>query len=222
MCFRSLVLPAALMTLCLMGCAPQFPLGMQQAEWQALSPEQKLQAREAQAVLDEKEAERRRRERAEAEKMAAEQRRRRELRIERLYATAEFGDILQCRVDHPFVAAAGQWQAALPTAFQVVRGEERALEFVSREWGWSNFVWVRLSMDGLTLTLCPSHQSVQTFTRTSACSRLTGTTYELTRGKSAKIEVPGYLLGESFCVLAPAPGMPPSLIIERRHAPPPW
>lgn len=63
--------------LCLLfvvGCA-RYPLGMSEAEWQQLTPQQQLEARQQQSLLDEKRAARNEAARLERERIAAEERR---------------------------------------------------------------------------------------------------------------------------------------------------
>jgi len=95
----------------LTACATYYPLGMSEAEWKRLTPEQQMSARMKQADLNQANAERRA-EQAAARRQkfaaleAAERR-----RIEELYRSARYGDVLECVVEGGVADVRPGWRA---------------------------------------------------------------------------------------------------------------
>ena len=139
--FRALArLRPALLAMLLIGCA-QYPLGMSEDEFLALTPDQQLAARQQQAELDALAArERIARQEAEAR------------RIEALYAQAGPTDVVQCVLEDGEIAFWGNFKGYQPTGFTLVRTEQRAVP-VHSGYG-SRELYAGLSADGQTLSIC--------------------------------------------------------------------
>ena len=126
-------------------------MGLSEAQWKALSPEQQADYTRQQSELDE----RRRVEREAAEKQrqaeesarAAQERQRTQL----LYAFARYADVVTVTIQGGKVAINGKHQFYEPVRFDLVRGERKEVEFVQQGRSSSrNKVDVRLSEDGNT------------------------------------------------------------------------
>lgn len=142
----SLTLGAAI----LVGCQ-SYPLGLNEAQWKALSPEQQADYTRQQAQINEQ---RRAEREAEAQRRRAEEAERARLEQERVrlaYATARPGDIVTVTIQGGHVSIYGKHQPYEPLKFDLVRGERKQIEFVQQ--GRSSArqtVDVRLSEDGNT------------------------------------------------------------------------
>ena len=130
------------------GCQ-SYPMGLNETQWKALTPEQQADYTRQQAVINEerrqkREAEERARQAA-AEAKAAEERQ----RVEMAYARARYGDVVTVTVEGGQMAISGKLLAYEPVRFDLVRGERKEIEFVQQ--GRSSNVTkvdVRLSEDG--------------------------------------------------------------------------
>lgn len=141
----------ASMVLVLAACT-SYPLGMSKEEWVLLAPEQQMAARLKQADLNRANAERRaeqaaaRRQRYAA--MEAAERR----RIEELYRSSRYGDVLECVVEGGIAEFRRGRHAYTPVPFTLARGEVKSVTL--RAGDRNGKFWARYSPDGLSMNLC--------------------------------------------------------------------
>lgn len=142
----------------LLGCQT-FPLGLSEAQWKALSPEQQADYQRQQSTLDqqrrlEREAAERARQADDAARAQAEH-----ARIQLAYAHARYGDIVTVTIEGGLVAINGKPQPYEPLRFDLIRGERREIEFIQQGRA-SNRTRadVRLTDDGNTFYLDESAQ----------------------------------------------------------------
>jgi hypothetical protein len=136
----------------LSGCV-QYPLGLNESQWNALPPAQQAEYRAKQYQIDEE----RRRQVEEAQRLrvqqAAEAVRLERQRIDALYANARYGDIITVTIR----GGAMRWNKELypldPVSFDLVRGESKEVEFHGHADRIRNLISrypVKLSEDGHT------------------------------------------------------------------------
>jgi hypothetical protein len=170
--FRSLI--ALGLVLGLAACA-RYPLGMSEAEWLSLSPQQQLEARAKQAEIDrareaELAAERARREAAkEAERQ----------RIAAVYRSARYGDIVECVLDGGIIDFHPGWKAYQPAAFTLVAGETREVKVTTGVPYETQEVWASLSETGTAISLCYSEPAPGS---SNDCAVVSALSRELDRG----------------------------------------
>lgn len=140
----------AALALLLAGCA-SYPLGMTEAEWTALTPQQQAEYRAQQAAIDAREAAQATQLRIARENAAAEALRIEGERVSAVYASARRGDIVTVRVTGGMVAFSGKRFAYEPVAFDIARGETKSVAF-SRlgQPGTTTSIIMSLSEDGNT------------------------------------------------------------------------
>ncbi|NBR87243.1 MAG: hypothetical protein EB141_09710 [Verrucomicrobia bacterium] len=133
------------------GCQ-SYPMGLNETQWKALTPEQQAEYTRQQTAINEvrrqqREAEERARQ-VEAEAKAAEERQ----RVEFAYARARYGDVITVTVEGGLVAIGGKHHPYEPVRFDLVHGERKEVEFVQQGKSSNrNRVDARLSEDGNTL-----------------------------------------------------------------------
>ncbi len=134
----------------LVGCKT-YPMGLSEAQWNALTPQQQADYTHQQTQLNEqrrheKEASEQQRQ-AEAAARAEEDRR----AVTLAYARARHGDIVTVTIQGGMVSIDGKHQQYEPVRFDLVRGERKDVEFVQKGKSTSrNKIDVRLSDDGNT------------------------------------------------------------------------
>lgn len=151
----------AVAALLIQACGPSYPLGMSEAEWSALSPEQQLEARQQQTAINiERRAEHERQQQEMERQRAAEEQAERE-RIERIIAQRVPGSIIDCAIERGEVRyrVLGAWLQPVPVAFTLIRGEGQKVELTSpqkhgRPTETLN-LWVRYDISGHQLAFCP-------------------------------------------------------------------
>ncbi|WP_417796493.1 hypothetical protein [Terasakiella pusilla] len=179
----------------LSGCMTTYPLGFSENEWLALTPQQQLDARQEQARLD---ADKRREEQARKER-EAEAQRHYQANIQKRYQTAQYGDVVQCILKNTVVDFKPGWRDAEPVAFNLVKGEQKAIELHSRPSGKKTDVWVTLDEQGLNLSLCRNQSS----SRRGTCATIVATTQQFSQGYTTQMQVSDYLRTNIYCSLAP-------------------
>lgn len=180
----------------LTGCS-SYPLGMAEAEWLRLTPEQQLQAREKQLEHD-RLAEQRRKAEADARQLEA-QRQTAELQARR--QDARYGERLQCVLQPAQAWLNRQWRPVEPLALDLVAGYEQALvlqEADRRTVRYSGRAFARF--DGQQLTLC---QQPQVQRHPGRCVRELGTFADYRRGIHREVEADQFLRGRLRCSLVP-------------------
>jgi len=147
----------------MLGCATN-PLGMSDNEWKALTPGQKLEAREKQAVLDQANAERRAKERSERARRALDAKNAEEARLVAVVEKGGSGSILSCAIEgglarFPFSKS---WRPFEAVSFKIIRSQSltvpvrmRATKSRINE---KYFVGVTYSELANELLICPDGQ----------------------------------------------------------------
>ena len=183
--------------LCLLCACSTHPLGMDDEEWQQLSPEQRLQAREKQSELD-RLAEQRRVAEAAARRDEA-QRQMVELDVRR--REARYGERLQCVLQPAQAWFNREWRPVEPLALDLVVGHEQMLtlrETERRTLHYSSRVHARF--DGQQLTLC---QHAHDQRNPGICVRELGTMVDYQRGVRRTVLADQFLRGQLRCNLVP-------------------
>lgn len=145
---RLFLLP--LLAALIVGCQ-SYPMGLNEAQWNALSAEQQADYTRQQTQLNEQRS--REREAAEAERQAEAAARVREerARTQLAYARARYGDVVTVTIEGGYVAINGKHQPYEPLRFDLVRGERKEVEFIQQGRASSRQrVDVRLTEDGHT------------------------------------------------------------------------
>jgi hypothetical protein len=205
MLIRTLILCLSLL-FGLAACLPtRHPLGIDDADWQAMSSDQRLEAQEKQAEFEHAERVRK----AEQTAAPAADATRQPVQPEARRPAANYGERVQCVLSQPKVLVAGKWRPVEATVLDVTRGQ--VMEFSLAEpagqkgrihlLGFARF-------DGQILTLCPGAEA----NRHEGCVRVLGTFEDFRRGIDQSIEAAGFLRSKLHCHLGPGAGMPAQLI----------
>lgn len=126
-------------------------MGLSEAQWNALSPEQQADYTRQQTQINEQR--RREREAAEQARQAEEAARAREerARVQLAYVRARHGDVVTVTIEGGYVAINGKHQPYEPVRFDLVRGERKEVEFIQQGRSSSRQrIDVRLTEDGHT------------------------------------------------------------------------
>jgi hypothetical protein len=148
---KHLALP--LLALAIAGCAHRYPMGLSEAQWSALSPQEQAKYQAEQYALDEQNrqaarAERAAREQAKRDEIAAEQ-----ARVAQLYEQARYGDIVRVTIHSGHLDIHGRSRPAQPVAFEIAKGERKLVTLTQAGQVNQSFAFpVTLSLDGNTLT----------------------------------------------------------------------
>jgi predicted small lipoprotein YifL len=197
------------------ACGPRHPLGIADADWQAMAPQQRVEAYNQQADLDRARAERRAAEAAIQE--AADKARAAALESRRRQAL--YGERVQCVLRDAEVRTGNRWRPVLPMALDLVTGMETELlleEPSDRTFGFSTRAYA--AFDGQTVSVCRDPEGSRR--GSAACARLLGTFQDYRQGLDERVDAPSFLRGSLRCSLVPAQGMPNTIILERSRARP--
>ena len=170
-----------LMCLLLSACA-RYPLGMSEAEWQQLTPEQQIQAHQQQAEINAA----RDAARAERERQRAEAERQRLLELEARRQNASPGDWLQCTLTGNEIYASKKWRPATDTAFELFRHDQASVEIRDDHYSQQR---ITVNYDGQIIELC-------SFTQ---CDRMVGTNRQFMNGVSKTVAIKNTLRGTLRC-----------------------
>lgn len=110
------------------GCV-QYPMGLSEAQWNALPPSQQADYQAKQYQINEdrrRQAEALQAEQARAAALAAEAER---ARIANLYSSAQYGDIITVSIRGGIMSYGGKSYPCEPIGFDIVRGESKVIEF---------------------------------------------------------------------------------------------
>jgi hypothetical protein len=200
------------MVFVLAACA-SYPLGMSKEEWVLLTPEQQMEARMKQSDLNRANAERRaqqaaaRRQRYAAIE-AAERR-----RIEEIYRSARYGDVLECVVEGGFADFRPGRRSYRPVPFTLARGEVKSVSVSAG--GRNGKFWAQYSSDGLSMNLCyrdPRRRGSR------YCVSVNGQSREFSAGITRRMSVKKVFRDANVvCAHRPERNMP--LIYVQRHDP---
>ena len=178
------------------ACMSNYPLGMDEAEWLALSPAQKLSAREKQAELDFKERARREAEREREKQREIRQAAERQAYVDTLYDRGSFGDLLRCTVKGAYVDFHPGWREVEPLTFTLARREQKLLTVQGG--GKQRTIWSQFSEDGSTVTLCSSDPK-ESNSQLRKCGKLNGSFDDFRRGISGNMVAKDALKGSIEC-----------------------
>ena len=182
-----------IVVLILSACS-NYPLNMSEEEWQALTAEQQLAARQQQAELDEARALRRARE-AEAKAAEAE---RAALALQEARKHAAYGDNVQCVFSPVQAYLNSKWRTAEPLALDLVRGYEHPVT-ISEQSRYSRYSLHAVAyFDGQVVELCPEYTSNR-----HRCARLLANQVDYQRGVEADVASDKFIKGRLRCALPP-------------------
>ena len=177
----------------LVGCASRYPLGMSEVEWNTLTPEQQLEARNHQAALDE--AARERREaaaqlRAEQERERAEQERKEQQAYLQAIRDAQPGELLQCTLSNAEGYFSNQWQTLEPIGFNLLVGYQHNAVLTNANRS-SQSVRMNLLYTGANIQICTDNRR--------ECTNFVATQNQLRNGVTQFISLANTARGEMYC-----------------------
>lgn len=190
---------AAAMTLLLAACQT-YPLGMSKAEWLRLTPEQQHEARMKQGEISKARSQRRahaaaaRRAQAEAENR----------RIQAMYDSDRWGDVVECVVEGGMADFHPGWRRYKPTAFTLARGESKRITLRENGRKTGRF-FASYSGSGTDLRICyrdPRHGGRQ-------CANVPVSRRGFSHGYARRITVRNvFQNAQLYCAYRPGEGMP--------------
>lgn len=168
---RSLI---AGITLLFFSACTMYPLGISEAEWNSMTPQQQLEARNKQADINLKKQQEK--ERKEAQRKAE---------IQKRYQQAAFGDILNCSVSGGIADFYPGWRPYAPQAFSIVRGEDKNITLYDNNKGRrTTSFWTEYAESGMKLTFCKDKGA-----RRDKCQEIVGTTPSFTGGITQTLQL---------------------------------
>ncbi|HEY9017274.1 hypothetical protein [Thiomicrospira sp.] len=184
-----------LFTLGLMACGPYHPMGISDEEWQTLTPDQRMQAREQQAEVDKARAA----ERAEKARIRAEKEAREQAIIAERRANPQYGERVQCILSAGQAKLNRKWRNIEPVAVDLVIGESQAIDVRHLRDGRTRYSRTGYaSFDGQRVNLCLHSNSSPT---SNYCASLLATTRQFDRGVSQNIQSKDFVRGNLRCDL---------------------
>ncbi len=167
------------------ACA-NYPLGMTEDEWNQLSPQQQLDARERQARLDQAEQA----QRAKAARHRAELERAEQQRYQEMMANARPGDIVQCVLQDGEGYYGGSWRAAESVGFSLLRDYTQTVS-IAEQGRPTRSVATEMTYNGANIRVCrPNNRD---------CVNLAATQNQLRSGVSKSIQVNRAIRGTLYC-----------------------
>ena len=193
------------------GCV-SYPMGLNQQQWNSLSPAQQAELQAKQYQVDEGRRQQADAIRLQREQQAMEATRLEKERVNTLYANARYGDIVTVTVQGGYLTYASKRYPYESTAFDIIKGESKKVFFRGRgmQTVATDYV-VRLSDDGNTL-----------FFDDESRQRAVLVNHDWEHGETYQPagtmnDVSVALSGMTFFVkLKGLPGAPPKMIIENR------
>lgn len=203
----------AALALALAACQ-SYPLGMSKEEWARLTPEQQMQARLKQAELDKANAQRRAQQYAARRQRLALQEARERRRIETLYRSGEFGDVLECVLDRGLADFDPGWRPYEPVAFALVRGERKHVSLGGNGRRTGRF-WATLSPNGLEVSICNRQPAGRASSK--ACATVIAGSTDYARGVRRPITVEdGFKNSRLQCAYRPVAGQQ-TVVVDHRY-----
>ncbi|EHQ53586.1 hypothetical protein ECTPHS_13018 [Ectothiorhodospira sp. PHS-1] len=185
------------------GCATRYPLGIPEEQWVSLSLEEQIRAREAQAALDQAQAERRAAEARAREAQAA----REQAELEMRRREARYGERVQCVLTSAEGRLGGRWRPLEPLAVDLVQGMEMPFQLMTTADGGRYRGQGHAYFDGTTVSLCSVRG--QHDRDPGACARLLGTFEDYRRGLRSEVSSERFIRGQLRCHLGPGAGVSP-------------
>lgn len=134
------------------GCVTRHPMGLNQAQWEALSPDRQAELQARQYAIDAEKRQQAENRRAEQARMAAEEARAEQERLRQIYANAAYGDIVTVTVQGGYLVYSGKLYPYEPVSFDLAKGETKRVIFRGRgQQTVATDYKVRLSEDGNTI-----------------------------------------------------------------------
>ena len=194
----------------LAGCGSRYPLDIPEAQWEAMTPQEQLEARQEQAKLDRAAEERRtteaRAREAQAKKWLKD--------LEASREDARYGERLQCVLSPAQAYIGRSWREIEPLALDVVKGMVLKLDLKEADDGVFRYsTEAYAGFDGQTLSICPEEDYVQK--NDPKCARVLATFEQYRKGVETTIKASDFLRGKIVCDLVPGEGMPKRLILEK-------
>lgn len=184
-----------LMALGLAACGPSHPLGIADSEWQTMTSEQRMAAREKQVELDKVRAQ----ERAERARLRAEEEARQQALIEERRANAQYGERVQCVLTQAEARLSGSWRSIEQTGFDLVIGEVKPFTVQHVKDGRTRHSRTGYaSFDGQTVSMC---LHARNNTSSSNCATLVATTSAYERGVREQVSSGDFVRGSLQCDL---------------------
>ncbi|HGF7509081.1 hypothetical protein ABUS74_06595 [Vibrio cholerae] len=168
-------LSSVVYALLLSACA-SYPLGMSEAQWLALTPEQQYDAQLKQAELD----------RQREARLLAEQ----QAQLELARENAKYGERVQCVLQNSELYFNKKWRASEPLALDLLANQPAQAVKQSTADGRYGFT-LYAQFDGQTLSLCRHENS-----RRQECALMLGTFNDYHRGMRQTIQQDNWLRGQ--------------------------
>ena len=183
------------LSLGLMACGPYHPMGISDEEWQTLSPELRMQAREQQVKVDKARAA----ERAEKARIRAEQEARQQAIVDERRANPQYGERVQCVLTNAEARLSSQWRSIETVAVDLVVGETKSMDVRHLRDGRTRYSRTGYaSFDGQRVNMClHAHSSPSS----NQCASLIATTRQFDRGISQNISSKDFVRGAMRCDL---------------------
>ncbi|GAA0788092.1 hypothetical protein [Marinobacterium sediminicola] len=179
------------LAIALSGCTT-YPLGLDEESWRELSPQQKLEASQKQAELDQARNLRLARE-AEAR---AEEAREAANKLMLLRHQAKYGERVQCVLEPVSHHRSGKWRRLEPAALDLVLGVRMKVDLY--ETGRSSRAREAIAwFDGQRVQICPGEYAARH--QPEACVVAVGHYRDYRRGMLRQIDSDGFLKGELDC-----------------------
>ena len=183
----------------LLTACTSYPLGMNEAEWLALTPAQQLEARTQQAELSRQKEEVRSQERIALAAIDAERERADLERIDRLRASAGPGDAVECVTEGAVVDYKPGWHGTHPATALLVRGERREIVLRPSDGHQKEkAVWFWFSAEGMQAALCLSEPK-SAVRLGSDCFVVAGTSGDFARGVETVVPQSDWFIGRFRC-----------------------
>jgi predicted small lipoprotein YifL len=174
----------------LAGCTARYPLDIPEAQWEAMTPQQQLEARQQQADLD--------RARAEAHQAAAEARRAeaeaQALALAEQRRNAPLGTRVQCLLEGDAYLA-GNWGSMAPLVVDVVEGMDLEVTIHSQDRRRSARGYAQF--DGTSVSVCNQRHGIRRSPQ--RCAIFTGTQRQLMRGSETEVAAERFVRGNMRC-----------------------
>jgi hypothetical protein len=183
-CFKYIA--ASTLCIALTACMPRYPLGMSEAQWNAMTPSQQQAAIEKQAKKD---AEQQRLQAIEARKQAeAEKKRRAELAA--LYNSGRMGDVIDCEISGGVADFYPGWKQIENVRFSLARSEIQEIEFREKGGRRTQDAFVGFDTRGDRIRVCRRANNISSG---YGCGEISGSYGDFERGISVSLNVEGLM-----------------------------